>query len=225
MAILDDLREAADALRYNRHHVEPRHEWHPDGTVAGTLAPHRTTQPSLLQQLRDMCEPGADGEAGGAGGPESVPLQIDAASLLASITVGVRMRSLTWQIEGRDTLEDQIGGLIGAANTSDRQKVLCSELRSWRYQAEVVCGWKDKARPLPAPCPECHKRGSLMARVDGSAASCVECGHDWDEVTVHELAKHVTRYREQADAANRQARTRAVAERRRRNGERTLSAA
>lgn len=116
---LNDINDAADALCDPRHHAEPRWEWDA-ARHKKPLDPHTTVVPGLIQQLRDLAEPGNDGEPGGRGGPESVPVAIDAVSLLASITHGSALRVAAairdgQRIEARTGPESCIRALVGVA--------------------------------------------------------------------------------------------------------------
>ncbi|HLL69000.1 MAG TPA: hypothetical protein VK453_25295 [Micromonosporaceae bacterium] len=231
MGLFGDITTAAEALCDARENTEQRHGVDEDGKH---LRPHRTIVPGLIEQLRQATEPGVDGGAGGEGGPESVPVVIDAVSLLASIEHGSRWRAIAWGVKGeRRTAEDYIRGSVGVANSRpyDEQCLFAAELQSWQRQAEVITGWQTPSRHLNAPCPvvECGAMGSLLARVDpskGPSATCIACGSRWvDTNEVNVLAEHVLRYHRSADARMRSARTRAVDERRRRDGSAARSAA
>lgn len=220
MTVLNDIADLAEALCDPRQHTEQRHAWDANRHKIA-LTPHRTVVPGLIQQLRDLAEPGVDGEPGGRGGPESCPANIDAVSLLAAITFGSAWRATQLGITVRDSPERNIRGVVGASATIDRdqQHQVRAELRSWASQAEVITGWKTPARELPAPCPRCGTRGALLARVDpATEAWCTACKARWDENDIGLLARHVTDYRDQADSKAREARTRAVEDRRRREG-------
>lgn len=226
---LQDIADASSALCDPRSHAEPRWEWDTNRNKK-PLKPHITTIPGLIQQLRDQAEPGVDGEAGGAGGPKSVPVAIDAVSLLASISLGAAMRAKTWGInlDERTTPEQHIRGLVGLAGrrTSDEQLELRRELRSWQWQAEIITGWRTPPRELVAPCPRCSARGTLLAYAaeDNPRARCVACGAGWaeipqrDEGSIRILAEHVVAYQRHAGVTMAAARTAAVADRRRREG-------
>lgn len=260
--LLAEIAEAADALTDPRHHAEPRWGWTATGNRKA-LKPHETTVPGLIQQLRALAEPGADGGQGGRGGPESVPVAIDAVSLLGSITTGSAMRVAAavkggYRIEARTGPEDCIRGLVGVAprlpfsrtrvdpylcpgcvGRTDRefwqpchhcqpttQGELASELRSWRWQAEIIAGWRTPPRELPAPCPACDAKGTLLAYADpdNPQAKCVGCGQQWSqeprasEGAIGVLAEHVISYGRRTEADRRLMRTRAVADRHRRAG-------
>lgn len=226
---LQDIADAAQALTDPRSNAEPRFEWDANRNRK-PLKPHVTTVPGLIQQLREQAEPGVDGDAGGAGGPKSVPVAIDAVSLLASIGLGAAMRAKQWgvNLDERLTAEDHIRGLVGLASrrTSDEQIELRRELRSWQWQAEIITGWRTPPRELVAPCPQCGARGTLLAYAaeDNPRARCVGCGANWAEIPQHDegsiriLAEHVIAYQRQAGTTMAAARAAAVAERRRREG-------
>jgi len=231
MPVLDDITEAIEALCDPRQHSEPRWEWD-HNRHRQPLKPYKTTQPGLIQQLRDMAEPGCDGEPGGRGGPESVPVAIDAVSLLAAITFGARMRASQWAVDlsHRVTVEDYLRGLVGVVGRRpfDDQRVLRSELRSWTWQAEIITGWRTPPRELPAPCPQCEGPvGSLLAYADPTnpRARCLACGARWaevperDEGSIRILGEHVNGYAGKSVAERKRLRAEAVAGRRRRNGE------
>lgn len=226
---LTDIAEAAQALTDPRQHAEPRWEWDANRNRK-PLPPHRTTVPGLIQQLRDDAEPGVDGDAGSGGSAKSVPVAIDAVSLLASISFGAAMRAKQWgvNLDERTTPEEHIRGLVGMAKArnSDEQIELRRELRSWQWQAEIITGWRTPPRELVAPCPQCTARGTLLAYAieDNPRARCVGCGAAWaeiprdDEGSIRILAAHVTAYQRRAGVTMAAARAAAVAERRRLEG-------
>lgn len=225
--ILRDIYDATDALCDPRRNFEPRHEWTASRNRK-PLKPHETTVPGLVQQLRELAEPGSGGSGGGGGG-DGVPVSLDAVSLLGSIQVGVRMRARQWGVGARTAVEDYLRGLAGMAGMRDHgeQRLLRSEFRSWQRQAEIVCGWRSPPRELPAPCPQCSARGTLLAQPDvgNPKAWCVGCGACWaeiperDEGSIRILAAHVIAYERQSLAERKASRTRAVGDRRRRDGE------
>lgn len=226
---LQDIADAAEALCDPRQNSEARYEWDANRHKK-PIDPHRTIVPGLIQQLRDSAEPGVDGEAGGAGGPESVPVAIDAVSLLAAISYGTKARAIRWGIDlsQRRTVEDHIRGLVGAAarRPHDDQRVLRSELTSWMWQAEIVTGWRTPPRELLAPCPQCEARGTLLAYASEAnpQARCVGCGARWAQEPVRNeghiglLAEHVIDYRRRSGESMAAARAAAVTARRRREG-------
>ncbi len=116
---LQDIYDAAEALCDGREHSEPRYLEDGHGALKPTK-PHKTIVPGLIEQLRQAAEPGADGETGGRGGPESVPVAIDAVSLLASIAFGAAKRvgdarRVGIRVDRRDTPEGDIRALVGVA--------------------------------------------------------------------------------------------------------------
>lgn len=219
---LVDIRDNADALCNPYLHVEPRWTWDhnrhrkPDD-------PHKVTLPGLIQQLRDMTEPGTAEEGAAAKAiPESKPpVSLDAVSLLAVIEFGAARRCLEHGLTVRDTAEGNIRALVGKAGSidSDRQRVLASELRSWKNQAEVVCRWRNGALELVCPCPAqldgCGSRGTLLANPETEAVWCIACSHEWapeDSKPVFDHYRaHVEASRARAAQAREQVRARKVA--------------
>lgn len=228
--ILQDIYDASSALTEPRSNSEPRWTWDTNRNRK-PLPPHVTTVPGLIQQLREVAEPGAGGDGGGSTGPGSVPVTLSAVSLLAAISFGAKFRAKRWQVnlDERTTPEDHIRGLVGMAarRPSGDQDELARELRSWTWQAEIVTGWRSPPRSLPAPCLQCGARGTLLAYAheDNPRAKCVECGASWaeipheDEGSIRILADHVTRYTARAGLTSAQIRTAAVEARRKRSGE------
>lgn len=229
--ILQDIADAASALCDGKEHSEPRWEWDRNRNKK-PLEPHKTIVPGLIQQLRDNQEPGGSGDSGGSGGPDTVPVALTAVSLLQSIEYGSRFRASAWGVAPgqRRQAEDFVRGLVGASPSrpSDDQFELRSELTSWMYQAEIICGWRLPPRELPAPCPLCDARGTLMAYPDAEnpKARCVGCGSRWAEVpnprfsegSIRILAEHVIAYERMTLAERRVSRSSAVAARLRREG-------
>ncbi len=262
-AIADEVEHLADP----RQHSEPRWYWDVQ-RHRKPLEPHRTTVPGLVEQLRQLAQPGASVEAGSNGYNESAPAAVDAVSLLGSIEFG-SYRRLTDAIERGARVERRRGAeaclraLVGIAGQfpyrRDRvnpyrcqlcvaagrrgdeiyapcraceptvQLELLRELRSWRYQAEIIAGWRSPPMLLPAPCPltDCGAKGSLLAYADpdNPQARCTSCGAQWAQVpeegvgSIAVLAKHVDAYAGQSQESRAKARTEAVEERRRRDGE------
>lgn len=221
---LTTIADAADALTDPRQHREPRWEWDQNRNRK-PLPDHVTTLPGLIQQLRDMTEPGAtDDGAGVRTVPDSrPPVAIDAVSLLASIEFGVARRCLEFGWAARETVEATIRLLVGEAGRlpSDKQRVVAAELRSWRHQAEVICRWQVGGVELVAPCPArvgdttCGARGTLLANADTHAAWCTACGTQWEPDEAEALFRHVREYREASARAAEVARERVRAEKER----------
>lgn len=207
---LTRLAEAAEALTDPRTHRSPRHTWDANRHKVA-LPDHVTTLPGLIQQLRDMTEPGSGEEGPGAKSvPDSrPPVSLDAVSLLASIEFGTARRCLEFGLAPRDTLESTIRLIVGAASrlSGDKQRILSVEFGSWHRQAEVICRWQTGAVELVAPCPAvldegtCAARGSLLANPDTHAAWCIVCGTSWEPEDFDRLAEHVRRYTEASRAA------------------------
>lgn len=301
---IQDIADAVEALTDPHQHSEPRYD--DDGKPA---KPHVTIVRGLIEQLRTEAEPGNDGGQGGTGGRESVPVAIDAVSLLGAIEYG-SARRLTGAIERgahverRRGAEDCLRALVGIAGqfphsrtrvdpyicsgcvirarpgdpaddpywaefvdrSSSRsaltpgevdallaearqgcapnrvdlehwapchrceptvQTELLSEARSWMWQAEIITGWRTPPRMLPAPCPACEAKGTLLAYADpdNPQAKCTGCGAQWaqdcdeDVKPIGLLAAHVIAYAGKTADERAKARTEAVEERRRRDGE------
>jgi hypothetical protein len=219
--LLDQIAEAAEALTDPRTNREPRWTWDAN-RHRKPLADHVTTLPGLIQQLRDLTEPGATTDTTGARTiPDSrPPVALDAVSLLASIEFGVAKRCLDLGLAKRDSVESTIRLLVGHASSvdSETQRDLAAELRSWRSQAEVICRWRTGAVELVAPCPAriggatCGARGSLLANPETHAAWCTACGTSWEPDESEELFRHVKAYRQKSRAAAEEARARVRAE-------------
>lgn len=263
--LLADIAETADVLTDPRMNREPRWGWDHNRNREA-LEAHITTVPGLIQQLRDLAEPGVDGDQGTRGGPTSVPVAIDAVSLLGSIEHGAHQRlagaiRVGCRVEPRAGAEACIRALVGIAHNlpysrtrvdpyqcsgclhrglgqrtehwspchlcqPTTQTELVAELRSWRWQAEIIAGWRTPPRELPAPCPACDARGTLLAYADpdNPQARCVGCGQMWsqtpraDQGAIGILAEHVIAYERRTREERQAARSRAVAERQRREG-------
>lgn len=222
--ILDQIADHIEALCDPHHHAEPRWEWD-HNRHRKQIAPHRTTVPGLIQQLRDLTgELAAMADSGTRTIPNSTPPgAFDAVSLLASIGFGAAWRCHHLGMEDRGQPEANLRAVVGALAgiDHDTRHQIRNELGSWRRQAEVITGWRTPAIELPAPCPvvDCGARGALLARADGDHAEawCTSCGTKWSGDTrpsIDILARHVADYREHADRANADARAQAVAERR-----------
>lgn len=204
--LLTDIADAADALTDPYQLRSPRHYWD-EQRHKKPLDDHVVTMPGLIQQLREMTEPGSGEEGPGVRAiPDSrPPLAIDAVSLLAAIEYGAAKRCLDLRVAVRDSAESNIRALVGHARQMDHDplRVVLAELRSWRTQAEVICRWRTGAVELIAPCPAllddgrvCGARGSLLANPDTHAARCVTCGTEWAPDQFELLAGHVRRHRD-----------------------------
>ncbi len=116
---LANIADAAEALCDPREHTEPRWGWDHNHNRK-PLEPHRTTVPGLVEQLRVVAEPGNDGGVGGGAGPRSVPVAIDAVSLLAAIAHGAQKRLTDavrggYRAEHRTGVEACIRAMVGVA--------------------------------------------------------------------------------------------------------------
>ncbi len=260
--ILQAIADEVEALTDPHEHSEPRYD--EQGKPA---EPHKTIVPGLIEQLRTLAEPGNDGNSGSGGSRESVPVAIDAVSLIASIEYGSAKRLADAiergaRVERRQGAESCLRALVGiaarlpynrtraepyrcrgcvhAGRRGDEiwlpcraceptvQTELLREVRSWRWQAEIITGWRTPPRELTAPCPGCESRGTLLAYADpdNPQAKCTECGLTWSQQPedgggdIGMLSRYVIEYGRQSAEANAAARSAAVAERRRVDGER-----
>lgn len=205
------IHEAAEALCDPHQHSEPRWEWD-HNRHRKPLNPHKVTLPGLIQQLREMAEPGSgeEGTAAKSIAESRPPVTLDAVSLLAAIEFGAARRCIELGLTNRGTAESNIRAVAAEAARvdSDRQRVLASELRSWHNQAEVVTRWRNGAVELVAPCPAadehghvCNARGTLLANPETHAAWCVACGHQWAPEDADSLFAHVRTYAGRSKAA------------------------
>lgn len=222
--LLADIAGAADALTEPTRHVEQIPYW--DTNRNKKFRRQETVTPSLLQHLADMAEPGAAPDRPGTRSiPASrPPLVLRAVSLLASISYGAAWRLHDNEgrprVQVRATVEANIRAIVGIAPRldSDEQQQVRRELRSWRYQAEIVVGWRSEPIAIAGvPCPaivldpatglerECRAR-TLVATQDPARARCVECGAEWDENTIGELARHIAGYQAGSRASAEQVR-------------------
>lgn len=190
---LADIRDAADTLTDPRQHREPRWEWD-HNRHRKPLPDHVVTLPGLIQQLRDLIEPGAADEGAGARAlPESRPPgNLDAVSLLAAIEFGAAKRCLDLQVTRRATPESNIRAIVGAAGRLDYDtaRVVAAELRAWQRQAEILAKWRNGAMELICPCPECAARGSLLVNPETEAAWCTSCAQEWPAEDSPRLFEH-----------------------------------
>lgn len=127
--VLLSIADHAEALTDPREHTESRHDW-TDQRNKIKLPPHRTLVQGLIQQLRDLSEPGVDGGASGGSGGHSVPVRLSATSLYSSIAYGVMKRladeiARGARVDRRSGPEDCIRALVGLAPTlpSGRRRV------------------------------------------------------------------------------------------------------
>lgn len=155
---------------------------------------HLTRHPSLLDQLRAAAQIGGTGSDGPMGaGYESRPAaRIEAIDRLHAIDQDVDdwlVRKLNVHVQ-RDTLEDNLRALVGAASTLDSpgQHKLAREVCRWLTWARVVTGWESAPWKPNAPCPMCEARGGLRVRLEDREAACLECGETWDNTTIGLLA-------------------------------------
>ncbi len=143
---LQDIAEVIEALTDPHHHAEPRYD--EDGKPT---KPHITVVRGLIEQLRTEAEPGNDGGQGGTGGRESVPVAIDAVSLLGAIEYGAARRLASAiergaRVERRQGAEDCLRALVGIAGQFPHSRT--------RVDPYLCPGCVTRARPTdPADDP------------------------------------------------------------------------
>lgn len=200
--MLADIAESADALTDSYLHVQEYEVW--DHNRHRKVRHHRTRQPGLLAQLRQMIEVVGQGEGSGRTKPEGspAPLNLEAASLLMVVTLAAFRWCNRLDVDQRDTVEDNIRALVGAAGstTSDLQADLLADMKGWKRRCSILTGWTTPAFRPRAGCPYCQ-RPTLVVNLDARTAFCAneECGAGWrDEAdpengwgSIYELGEHV----------------------------------
>lgn len=171
-------------------HDEPRtiQQTNPDGSHTFVTVRHRTSSPSLLEQLDRAIEPlRADGD-GARVFASKTPARIDALDALQRIDheTDVWLRRLQLRRTDADDLGTLVRRAAAAAGDDIRQDV-----RAWWILARTVTGWDAPAYRPHNTCPLCERRGSLRVRIDALTAVCVECGEGWDAVTIQLLGNHI----------------------------------
>jgi hypothetical protein len=207
VSLLDDIREAADALTEPHLHRAEIREWTTSRNKRVRF--HVTTQPGLLTQLYQSINPAGStgGEPGARGIPASrPPLAVEALSTHDEIS----MRTLMWcrelRIPPRNSPESNIRALVGAAGTLDDDDLhrLRADLRQWQRWCLVQTGWEKVTMLRGTPCPilECGRVGTLRVNLTTKTAMCRGCGSSWseDDGSIGVLAAHVeaTTARQQA---------------------------
>lgn len=194
--------------------VDPLHHAEVIGLHATTRdrVLHRTTHPSLLDQLRDAGNT-ANSREGGRGGYESRPAaRLESTDTLTAIATGTAWW-LGWGTRNASMrLESDLRALVGLAalmhddaakahrDHSRRDpeagcvRCLAADTTGWVVRARVVVGWDTPPYSPPAPCPVCEDTGTLRVRLADRLGVCVGCGATWDPSTIGLLADHVRRH-------------------------------
>lgn len=202
-SMLQDIAEVADELTDRRKHRQPYEVWTP--SRHRRLQHWETDQPGLLEQLRELFEPGAGGEEGrrrkGDGPP--TPLNLEAASLHTVITIAAFRWCSRLDVDQRATVEDNVRALVGAAAgvDSDRQAELLADLKGWHRRAQLLTGWTSAPFRPAAGCPYCDRGNVLVINLAAKSAFCAneECGAVWrdhgdadkDWGSIYVLAEHI----------------------------------
>jgi hypothetical protein len=144
------------------------------------LHSHRGDHPSLLDQLRAVCEPGLLDDVGSRVGKSKPPVALSALDVLLRIEAS----SADWvtrrlRLTLRDTVEANLHLLAGHPT----EAFLVKQVESWWRMARVESHWDGRPRDLRDPCPYCSQR-MLRVAWDVSAAWCRECGADWGAADV-----------------------------------------
>ena len=168
--------------------------------------PEWVTVPSLLDQLRAACKPGAEAGSGGGSDLKS-PVALNALDLLIGITSTATeyFALFTQTYRTADSLEMKIQGW--AANTRlDERAVATAERITGKWIAEIENLFDPpKRQQVNAPCPACenrykytHEAGEAVRSaaiqvtvLEGarSFAECGVCGARWERGQMHLLAE------------------------------------
>lgn len=197
---LADLADLIGDLCDPHQHTEPYEVWDHNRNLKRRH--HRTTQPGLLQQLRDRYDQAPAGQWSNGGTGSRAPLAMEALSRYIEIQRGVDHWATLLELEPRPTAESRMRSLVSAAARLDdnTRNDLHAEVRTWHRTARIVCGWTTPPfRPRVAcPIPDCGKRDGLRIHLDDKTALCGHCGATWDAATIGVLADYI---RGRAEAA------------------------
>lgn len=187
------LADFIDELCDPHTHTEPYDIW--DGNRNRKRRVHRTTQPGLLQQLRDRYDQAPAGEWSNGGTGSRAPLAMEALSRYIEIGRGVDHWVTLLELTPRPTPESRMRSLVSAATRLDTatRNDLHHEARSWHHTARIVCGWTTPPyRPrVPCPIPDCARRDGLRIHLHDHTALCGHCGATWDPTSIGVLADYI----------------------------------
>lgn len=201
--VLADIADLAEVLCDPHQHTEQVPYW--DASRNRKFRRHVTVQDGLLRQLHEAVFRPAVGDRGRSAPASRPPLLLEALSLHSVITIGVAKWCWDLRINQRDSVEQDIRALVGAAGTadSDTQTALRAELRRWRSWCEVMTGWETVFAPKDVPCPvvTCGQTGTLRILLAAKRAFCRNpavdddgnpvCGATWDEANIGVLADYI----------------------------------
>jgi hypothetical protein len=202
MNLLDDIREAADALTEpSIHRAELPREWD-HNRHRKPARYHQTVQPGLLTQLYQSIHPAGTTDPGARGIPASrPPLALEALSTYGEICMRARAWCRQARISTRVTVESTIRALVGAAGHLDDDQLhqLRADLRQWRRWCLVQTGWEQIRIPrggVACPIVGCGRIGTLRINLTTASAMCRACGAAWseDDGSIGVLAAHVEAY-------------------------------
>lgn len=202
MTTLTDIADLAELLCDPHQHTETVQYW---ANRNRKFRRHVTIQPGLLHQLHEAVFRQNTADEGRRGSPGSrPPLQLEALSLHVVIQVAVTRWCWELNVTMRDSTEQDIRALVGAAMDSDTQTLLRADLRRWRTWCEVMTGWETVWAPKGVTCPvaACGQQGSLRVLLAAKRAFCrnpartedggLVCGATWDQDTIGVLADYIS---------------------------------
>lgn len=197
MSDLDKLLDAVNELTEPRTHEEPYTYRH--GSTWITTR-HRTSVPSLIQQLEGAMKPGGVGDTGSRVFGSRTPARDDAMDVLMLIDTAAWIWCDHAGLTCRPSTVGNLRALLGITGSldSDQAGDLAYAARSWVALARVTTGWDKPAfSPAENTCPLCAQRGGLRIRVgDGiystdATAACLNCHEHWDNSNIGLLAAHI----------------------------------
>lgn len=192
-----------------------------DGTTTWIQQRHRTTSPSLLEQLWGAVEASGSTESGQRSFASKPSARLDAIDAAQRIDTG----AFTWlrrlglvDVYDDPTLPDtaaavrRLGSLLPSATKCDRvkpdrDKPCCDmhgielDIRSWWSAARVLTGWDSPAWKPANSCPICEAKGGLRVKLEAHTAVCVECWSTWTTETIGLLADHIRAENHEDDSA------------------------
>ncbi|WP_371409753.1 hypothetical protein OG423_14200 [Micromonospora zamorensis] len=205
-ATITTITVLAAALTDGGPHIERVRYW--DTNRNEKYREWRTTQPGLLQQLHEAAvDPvRATTDAGPRPTPGSrPPLALEALSTHAAICTHVHHWCWSLQLAPRDTVEDNIRALVGAAPALDDDDLaaLTVEIRTWHRWASVATHWISPPFQPHVPCPACHTTGQLRVNLTAQAAHCRACQATWasDDGSLYALGEYIQAHTERRAAA------------------------
>lgn len=197
------IADHVDELTRPRWHVEQFHQW---VNRNRKLFAAKTLQPSLLAQLHRLAvepETVEQGESGRSVPRSRPPGGFDALDRLMAIEAGsAKWVTVHLRRDLRDTVEDNLRLLVGAATRIDRDvdlRDLAADVRRWHGWAATLTGWQTPPWRPRVPCPWCERTGSLRVHLDRKWATCMACGEVWstEDGTIFLLADHIRQLGEQ----------------------------